>query len=398
MRYFKFIFIAVIPFLLTGCWDKIELEERGFVVTLGVDKYDKKDDDTAGFTGNEENDRYLISMEFPNLSEVSQNMGGMDSGGGKEGESGGGGSGKIVKKAKSETVSGAMRVIDTYSSQRLYYGHTKVGIIGQELLNDPVLFKEALDALERDREISRKIILLATKGKADNILKSPSSTRPLIGIFVNDFYKNNNKNVGVTFRQDMEYVIQDMLSGDTTIIPEIEIENEEPKIGGLAVIKNYKLVGWLNDMQTRGYLWVNDDNMGGDLSVDFDGSFVPLKINSKKTKIDFEQNDNKIICSINVDVIGNVEEYKLEQNVLLDSSVFAELQEKFEAAIVKEISDTVNILQNDFKTDAFGFREHCRKNYPDIYNNYKDNWETAFTNMDFNINADVSVKSSGSIK
>lgn len=409
MKKIKLLIVITLTMLLTGCWDKVELEDRGFVITLGIDKYaetkpnndenNKKDNnkDTssekpAQLSGQNEESRYIVTMALPNVSELSGGNGG--GGSSEDGST----KAKSVKKAASETVSGGMKFIDTYSSQKLYYGHLKACIIGKDILNDKELLKEAIDALERNKEISRKLIILAADDTAEKILNTDAPGEPLIGMFVSDFYKNNLKNVGVTFRQDLESIIQQFMAYNNTVIPKVSVENDEIKLGGLAIIKNYELVGWLNDMQTRGYLWINNDKLGGDITAKLDNNYIPMKITNKETKIKFNEKDGKINCNINILVDGNVEEYQLAQSLLFDKNTLENLQAEYENVVKEEVYKTIDILQNNFKTDALGFKELCRKNYYDIYLKYADNWDKAFEEMIVNTNANVCIRNSGATK
>lgn len=393
------IVIIIVTMFLTGCWDKIELEDRGFVITIGLDGYKKneaeKDEDKkpAEIDGKQNESRYVVTMALPNVAELSSGNG---SSGGEAGD--GSTKAKSIKKAASETVSGGMRLIDAYSSQKLYYGHSKACVIGKDILKEPELLKEAIDALERNKEISRKLIILASKGSAEEILNANAPGEPLIGMFVSDFYKNNLKNVGITFRQDLENIIQQFMAYNNTVIPEVSLENNEIKLGGLAVIKNYKLEGWLNDVQTRGFLWINNDKLGGEITASFENSFIPMRITNKETKVEFEEKDGKINCYINVLVDGNVEEYKFAESILLNSNKLENLQKEYEKVIENEVYETVDILQHDFETDALGFKELCRKNYYKIYQKYADDWENAFKDMRINAEANVCIRSSGTTK
>ena len=38
MRQLKFALIALLPLLLTGCWDGRDPEDRAYVITMGIDK------------------------------------------------------------------------------------------------------------------------------------------------------------------------------------------------------------------------------------------------------------------------------------------------------------------------------------------------------------------------
>ena len=38
MNKFKIIFVFFLAFVLTGCWDRVELEEQAYVIVIGIDQ------------------------------------------------------------------------------------------------------------------------------------------------------------------------------------------------------------------------------------------------------------------------------------------------------------------------------------------------------------------------
>lgn len=398
MKLVKIIFTITMCTFLTGCWDKVELEDRGLVLSLGIDKY----------SGNitEENAEpliYTVSMDIPNISdnnkESQENQGNQESQENQEiSDSSETQTKDSIKSSTGQTIYSAMKLVDSYTSQRLYYGHTKAVIFGSEILENENYLKEVIDALERNQEISRKLIVLSTKGKAKDILNFIPEEKGA-GIFINDFYKNNMDNTSFTFRQDLESIIQDLLSTGDTVIPEIEIENNSVKISGLAVIKDYKLIGWLDENMTKSFLWFNKTkNIGGEVSVVFEEGFVPLKITNNKVKITLEQEDDIIITNIDIDIEGNIGEYMLSQSIMMDTDKYKILQQEYVNKIKKEVLEFIYILQNDLKADIIGLKEICRKNYNNIYKNFNLEENNIYNNVLFNVNVEVKIRGSGNIK
>lgn len=363
----KIISVLAITVLLTSCYDKIELEDRALVISMGIDKDD---------------DEFSLAMEIPSKLESDEEN-----------------NKNNVKEASAASVNSAMRKIDAYSGQKLYYGHTKACIIGKDILEDEKMFKETVDGLERNREISRKLIILATKDDADEIYEAKTDNEALTGIFINDFYKNNIKTLGITFRQDLEGIIQQLLSSSNTVIPEIENEEGKLKISSMAVLKNYKLAGFLNEEETRGFLWLCDYPVGGEITVPFENTNSALKISKKETKLNTEKNDEgfyEINCSINIE--GNIEEYTLSENIFVDSNKYKILQNEYAEVIKKETENTFGIIQKEYKADIIGFGEMIRKGHYEDYNKMNGKTDYAFEEAVLNVNVNVAIKGAGSIK
>ncbi len=373
-------------FFLTGCWDKVELENRGFVNAIGIDKFyeDKK---TISFEKSSDGttNRFVVSMSLPSLDSLSGK-------GSEEAKN------KSVKLAANETVSAAMRLVDSSSSQKIYFGHTKVTILGKEMLEDESLFRETIDALERNREISRKIIVVATEDKASSILEEDITGEPLVGMFISNFYKNNESSLALAYRQDLESLIRDLRSTGCTIIPKIDIKDKEVKLGGSAIIKDFKLVGWLDDQETRGYLWLKGEAKGAQITIPYENFYIPLRVNKASSKLDFFENGESIVCTGKIKVEGSIEEFTFSNETLYDSKKIDALCREYEEAIKKEILNTNDFFQKQFKVDGFGFMDRIRKTNYEIFNKYRDNWNEGFQKIVLVPEVQVEITSTGSTK
>ena len=111
--------------VMTGCWDKVELEDRAFVLAIGVDKAEVPTTDEVA----EARDKYLFTFVNPDTTKAEE--------------------GKVLDfvtfqvQAPSYTI-GITRLLQSFA-QFHSYEHTKVLIFGRELMEDPVLLKSMLD-------------------------------------------------------------------------------------------------------------------------------------------------------------------------------------------------------------------------------------------------------------
>ena len=102
--------------LLSGCWDTINIEDRGFIIGAGIDLKDKKEDDyTFSFTN-----QLVLPRGFANPSQ------------------GGGSEQKAFLNITSEGASiyrmGEELTVKT--SKTPYYEHLKIIIISEELVKE----------------------------------------------------------------------------------------------------------------------------------------------------------------------------------------------------------------------------------------------------------------------
>lgn len=347
--------------ILTGCWDNVELDDRDFVIGMAIDKV---------------NERYVVSLALPKLSD--------DGEGNKQGGS--------IKSASGKTIAEALKNVEGYTSGRLYYGHTKICIIGESVLKETNGLRSVMDVLERNNEISRKLMMLSGKIGGD-ILSEDYENETIID-FVEDFYKNNIGGVGITFRQDYGGLLNDLLINGNSVIPKIYMEDKQPRMSGAVVIKDYISIGDLNGEEDRGLLWLLDKNIGGDVVAKIGDNNVSMEVDNKKVSIDMIDGT----ANINIAVNGQIAEYILGEDIISDKEELLDLQLALEESIENEVKVTLEKLQKDYVVDVIGLQETMRKNYYNKYLQYMDDWENVYRNMNININVNVDINGGTTIK
>ena len=471
LKHARFLILCLLMLLsLTGCWDKVELESRGFVVSIGVDRFepgdkeshnnpdassdkkslnkteDKEEDKeeeekeeeeekceeeyeekkskdgeeeeentpnnllknrnendqqtkkaekeagdsekavSIGFTdGKPMDSRFTVTMALPNLGAIVGN-GGEDKT-------------KSIKMADDKTIAGAINIANVHSSQKLYFGQAKNCIFGEDILRDSELFKEALDSLERNQDISRTLIILGTSARAEEILKTDVTGEPLVGMFISNFYKNNASAAAVTFPLNLERLISDLRATGNAILPRIETAGSEVKLSGAAIIRDFSLAGWMNDQQTRGYLWYFGKGKGAELITEYNHVPVPLRVSEQKSKVTFAEENGRIIVFVNIRAEGSAEEYTLMHDTTLSQEdVLKELEKRYAQLIANELLSTENLFQKKYAMDGFGLLDSLRKQNNNLYLKYKDQWDDAIANMEMVPIVSVTIRNTGSIK
>lgn len=425
------LFMFTIMLTLTGCYDKVELEDRGFIMAIGIDKYDEQENynnlynnqdneglelqddnskeyDMAGFTQNgvaqdnteqdnkqdnntqnidkfkseDGNSRFNVTINKANAASFSGNTEDTN----------------YIAVADNETIAGALSLLNINSKQNMYLGYTEVIVLGHELLKDQELLKETIDTLERNREISREVFILATEGKASDILSEEISSDKMVGRYISQFYRNNNGiNISRVFNKDLENLAKSLYATGSAIVPSVEIENSFVKVNGIAVIKNFKLIELLSKSQIKGYLWVIGGGEGLSVSTKYNDVYVPLNINKNKTEINFKEENGNLICEVNINIVGSIEGYNFDYNGVFDETLIQGLSESYEDIIEQEIHEVFNLFQNNYLIDVFEFTEMVRKKNNDIYRKFETD-EDLFQNMQLKTNVSVNIKSIGSIK
>jgi spore germination protein len=244
----KLLLLIFCVIFFTGCWDKVEIENRAFVVAMGIDK-------------GEEN--YVVTLSIP-VSDDEENS-------------------ERVKSATGRTIPEALKKLDKKDNKQLFYGQTKVIVFGEDLLDDRELFCGALKSLDNVLESTRRIHVLAAKD-AEKILE----TKPPDEIFPNS--------------HALDFQRLSTLADGCAIIPKIERYEDELQLSGAIAIKNLQAAQKLSPEELQGFLWCfPNGNKDAVVSVEKNS----MKVESHKVKITFTQ---PLTATIEVFVKGEADE------------------------------------------------------------------------------------------
>lgn len=319
----------MVAFLLTGCNDGQEIDERNFVLSVGIDK------------GMDE--VFEVSMGIANpATGVEDNV---------EEE---------MKTGEGSTLVKAMKENESNYSRNMYYGHTKTVIISDELLRDKDLTAEIVDTIMRNNEFSLKTLVLCSEGSAIKCIEAVQTEDRGDGLYIWDYYKNNAANVENTIRltlKDLEVAVK---TKDTLVIPMIKVEEDKPVIGGGSVFDGEKMIGTLSSEEMMYYALTNENCEGYLLQTEVYGEDIPIFL--KKSSCDKKTSDGEIKYKVkvkgNIEGQGNIDLDNNEEIVKVEEALKAELEEK-----IKETMTTIANMELEEFTDKEIFVEVEAKIY-----------------------------------
>ncbi len=372
-----FIFIVII---LCGCWDKVEINNRAFVSAIGIDLYQKEPFDLDESL---EEEKYEVTYELHNLKSIGKN---------------GDGSPRFVMTNKGRNVNEVFKKHTTVSNKTLYLGHAKVIVIGEEAAKDSDFFREILDGAERDPMIGRKINILIATGSAKNILETEPEIEPVVGNFISEL--EEAKQTSARFNPlTLGDLLPDLHDSACALMPRVMKYEDSLKISGSAVIKEYKLEGWLDDIETRAIMFIKNLVYFDEVTVVHNDIMIPYNITSTNcTKKVYEQ-DGRLVLMLNLDTEGFIEQYKLdEEKDLFNDKLLKNIEKKVEAELKTEIEDVVKTLQKKYKVDLINAGEYLEKYKPSLWSKVKNNWIQTFCNMEIKVTVDSSIRRIGLVK
>ncbi|WP_338787701.1 Ger(x)C family spore germination protein [Metabacillus sp. FJAT-53654] len=377
------VILAMSVFLLSGCWNRIEINDIAIVTAVGLDL---------------EDDKIRLSLQVAVPSKL----------GPTSGTTGSGENSTFMISDTGDTLSEAYRHLQGKLSRRIFFSHSRVLIIGEELAKKGV--SHILDFYSRFHEPRMNSYIMFTKGKAFEIIKN----RPTLeSVTAEETRELTKLSVGLSVNIK-EFLDMLLTEGLEPVAPQFASEPMEKggsgsaetdktqAIIGAAVFKDDKLVGWMNDSQTRGILWLRDEMELGVITVkvpeEKGGGHISTNIIRTETEIVPKIKNGEIKIDVKTTSEMNVMENASELN-LDDSKNIDKLQIEIEKEVKDRIQSVLDKSKDDLGTDIFGFGEAVYKKYPKQWNEkYKKDWNERFTELEVSIHPTVYVRRIGLTK
>jgi spore germination protein KC len=260
-----------------------------------------------------------------------------------------------------------------------------------------------VDWYNRDSETRSDVsILISNENTAEEILEGTGATDEIKSFELADTLKNE-KSLGKAPSTEIWKFINDLESpGIVNVVPTVSLKKTgnilTPQIMGLAILKNAKLIGFLNGRESKSVLFVKDEIKGCLLLEGIKGktsSPVTLEIFKSKTKMKpLIKANHDIEYNVMINTTVALDEIPHSKN-LINEAELKKLTRRTEEMLEKRVGDCIKKVQTQYGADIFGFGENLRENKPKIWNQIGNKWDDKFKDLKVNVNAKVKIKGSG---
>lgn len=379
-RSLSYILCLLLALLLSGCWNRRELDAISVVEAMGIDKL--------------ENGQISLTYQILKPSGVK--------GSSSSGEKGGGGKSVWVVTATGQTVFDAIRNATTQVDRRSYFGHNKVIVIGEEAAKSGI--SPLLDLAMRDPELRELVYVFIAKGNASDIIQAEHPQEKIPAKGIESLAKAtiaSSKVPQIVFLD----VLKDLVSKtndpfipgiELTVRKEGETVEKVVELHETAIFKDDKLVGWFNPNETRGLLWILGEVKSGIIIVSSPGDEsknVALEIIRASGKVTPEMDKGKLTVTVEVKEEGNLAE-QMSQVDLSKPDTFKQLEEKQAAVIEEEIRAALSKAQK-WGVDIFKFGEKYHRKFPAEWSDLEENWDKEFPKIKVDIVVDAKLRTTG---
>ncbi|MFZ3171614.1 MAG: Ger(x)C family spore germination protein [Carboxydocellales bacterium] len=398
-RIFSLLLLLLVVTTLTGCWDRKELEEQAFVLTIGLDKCPVAE-------------TYIWTFQIAIPQAMAGNVG--VSGVSSTGKS------SVNVSVEATTLFGAVNLLNSFIDRKANLMHAKIIVVSEELARkDPAPFRSII----RYRELRRNIFVMVSEGKAKDII---STYQPVLeqnpAKFIETLILNSNFTGLMPNTQLTDYLIDqesEAIEATTILVGKTgglghkklkaeltapylpgEIPREggnDSEIIGVAIFRGTKMVGKLNGSENRIM-----GSLNGRLKRMFisfpdpqsPGKFVALDVrvgSPPKIKVNL-QGERPLInvhLSFEADILSIQSEIDYTR---------PEMLKKLENSAVKLVSEaTLKVIKKAqaMHTDVFGFGNQARH----LVNTWdqweKLNWKQLFPQAETKVTVDFAIRRFG---
>ncbi|SDF16867.1 Ger(x)C family spore germination protein [Sporolituus thermophilus] len=388
--------IICLCLLLTGCWDRRELQDRNFVLAVAIDVADAGEQGSQAaavkraetFVQPHGAKRYRLSLQVLRLAAAEPEA--------KKAA--------VVKtyviSNTGESIIEMIRDMLGQTSKSLYFEHIQTIVISEAAVKQAGL-TPIIDLFRRDAEMRWRIKIYITPGEARPLLEYKPPTGEPGGVYLAQIVQLHSRNIHVAgARTDLGYIAQMLDNNADVIIPRIEMADKVVKAGGLAAFKKDKFVGYVDEYAAMGLKFIRGTEKSAVFSVtcpDHPGEVLAFELFHHDTKLTPHVADDKIYFTLDIAMRGNIGEIQgtghdttKPDHIRKLELLFAE-EVKRSVLYAKEVSQALGV-------DALTFSKKLKAHEPNVWKQIEDRWDEIYPTIPLVVSVNVTIRNIGSHK
>jgi spore germination protein KC len=353
--------------LTGGCWDIMDIKDQALVFGMAID---------AAPGGG-----FLVSLQVPQPTPSAGRQ-----------ETSPHGTARTVSVV-APTLVEAFPMAQTLVAQALQFGHLRTVILGEQLARDSAASEHVLEALLRSPLIDDSAFLLVAHGQASDIINCPA--QPFVSLFINDLLDNVRQGLPIGSRAVWEMLRDIQTPGREPFAPGVRATVEGPQVSGTAIFDGFRIVGWLDEAETKGFLFLIGRGDGLAIAVptpDGEAGIQILTVTSHQLP---RVENGRPVVEVSTRLTGVITR-KPPRLTLIDSSAFRDITRYTEQQVEREMRLALNALQKRLNADAAGMGRSFYYRMPAVWQ--KLNWKREFPDLKVRITTHAVLSRKGLLK
>ncbi|WP_028589015.1 Ger(x)C family spore germination protein [Paenibacillus massiliensis] len=372
----RFLLILLIPGMITGCWDRKEMDELALVMASGIDL---TEDGQLEIT---------VQIALPTGIPSAVQSGGPDK------------KPIIVLSSKGKNSSDILGKLQQQMSRTIHFGHRSVIVFGEQYARKGV--NQVLDTFTRLPESRYNSYVLTARGAtAKEVLSTPYQPELISGIGMAKI-QSNNISFGVKIDQ---YASALATQGRSAITGGIRVMGQEPSnktfvIDQIAMYRGNKLVGFLEGERAKLLRWWSEQKY----KIRFT---VRVEPESQRYKgiIGVELVDSK--KKIHMKIHNGMPEFLIDLNATVravdnDSSLDVTQEENMRKVelllstqITEDMDELLQYVKNELKSDILGLGEIVHHRRPYVWKKLRSSWVDIYPTIPVQVVSKIKIVRTG---
>ena len=386
------IIIITLVLSLSGCWNRRDPENLALVLATAFDR-------------DRETGMYHVTTQIANPLA----MGWQDAG------QGGGGDKKPfwTLTASGQLSYQAMRNLTKGISREFSWAHNRVFVFSEELARSGIY--PVMDMVERERQLRTSGYVVVADGDVRKLMEAEfpleeTGARGLDRQITTFRYerspfpvKSMNELYSILAQPGREMFIGRVKVSEDT-------QQDQPGqgtsataspppaiIGGGAVFKGDKMVGWADEQQTIGWAYATGRVFRSALYIkDPVDDTTPLGIGvyhlKSKMRPIFE--NGRLRIEMDISAFGILLDIPVYRHLSIDSSYITSLEQRGAQAIRDAVHSTI-ALSRELDSDIIGFGNLVYRKLPGLWAQIEDRWYEVFRDIEINVQAEMNLRRTG---
>lgn len=395
------IMVIIILAGATGCWNRREIQDLAVATAVGFDR--------SMINGSP---RVILTVLLTRPSPAG--------GGGSRGGGGGGPTASptgTVITIEGETINDAIRNWFLRSSRIIFFGHTLVIVIGEDMARQGI--DQVVEFLNRQLDVRPRTWVVVSKGTARDALQALPEFEPVTSQEIARILELDHDWVSKSAAVNLFQVMYDMLTpGREAAVSWLKLfvprekmsparmggagstgaSQGQPKsfyIDGSAVFRGDRMVGRLDKAESQGLLFVTSKAVGGSIPVSLkppqkDTSFV---LRTSKAKVKPVIKGNRVTFEIDIRGIGDLNEQRAGEIGTLEQD-FKKVERLVNKEVEKRVLKAV-AKAKELRSDVFGFGDLIHRSRPGEWKRIKSNWEKIFPTVQVRVKVKMTLENIG---
>ncbi|WP_231699402.1 Ger(x)C family spore germination protein [Limnochorda pilosa] len=386
--------LSLVALASGGCWDRTEVNDLAIVNGVALDR--------AGPDSLE----LTIALAVPARITPPSSPGG---GGAQLPPT-------TTRATQGRTVPDALSYMQEKLSRRLFWAHNAVILIGEDLAREGV--SPVIEFFSRQREARLRTVIGVVPGRAKDVLAVVTPLQPITPTAIRDIqsFRTSVMTTVLDFAAALSAEGQEPIAARVQVVhsgaaepgmleapqdggnagPMIQKDPPQPAVTGAALFKGDRLVGFLDDVETRGVLWLRNELQRATITVTLGDprrrvSFYLVRAESTLTP---RFHGDRVVMQVKVFTEGDLSENAAGVDAS-DPAVIRLLQQEVAESVAERIRRASEKVQKGFRTDVFGFGEAVRRADPRRWEELKHRWEQVFPEVELDLDIQAFIRRTG---